>query len=50
MEGAAFVLTRIDPYCEYGFAFPVHVQTLLPKKLSVDLQNTLFAVITFHKD
>ena len=40
LEGAAFVLTIIDSYRRYRFAFPVHVQILPPGKLSVDLQNT----------
>lgn len=35
MEGAMFLLTRIDPYCGWGFAFPV--QNTAPKKLPADL-------------
>ena len=50
LEGAAFVLTIIDSYRWYRFAFPVHVQILPPRKLSVDLQNTSLAVMIFHKD
>lgn len=41
-----FVLRGIDTYSGNGFTFPVHM--LLLKPLSVDLQDALSTLMTFH--